>query len=98
MKYNLLKHNSCHSTNYRVTSHLNTTYFHIICVLKDQNTIIKDNQYNSQRQSSKAIKNLIFLHIIEVAFNPFLCTIHLNIYETHGGRVVDQNPPIEGLP
>ena len=41
MKYNLLKHNSRHSITYRVTSHLNTThltYFHIIHVLKDQNT------------------------------------------------------------
>ena len=37
-----LKHSSCHSTTYCVTSHLNTTHlthFHIIHVLKDQNTI-----------------------------------------------------------
>ena len=42
MKYNLLKHNSCHSTTCRVTSHLNITcliHFHIIHVFKDQNTI-----------------------------------------------------------
>ena len=42
MKCNLLKHNSRHSTTYRVTSHLNTTrlpHFHIIHVLKYQNTI-----------------------------------------------------------
>ena len=42
MKYNLLKYSSRHSTTYCVTSHLNTTcltHFHIIHVLKDQNTI-----------------------------------------------------------
>ena len=42
MKYNLLKDRSRYSTTYCVTSHLNTTrltYFHIIHVLKDQNTI-----------------------------------------------------------
>ena len=42
MKYSLLKHNSRPSTTYRVTSHLNTTcltHFHIIHVLKDQDTI-----------------------------------------------------------
>ena len=42
MKYDLLKHISRHFTTYRVTSHLNTTgltHFHIIHVLKNQNTI-----------------------------------------------------------
>jgi len=42
MKYSLLKYNSHYSTTYRVTSHLNTTrltHFHIIHVLKNQNTI-----------------------------------------------------------
>ena len=39
---NLLKHNPRHSTTCRVTSHFNTIHlihFHIIHVLKDQNTI-----------------------------------------------------------
>ena len=42
MKYNLLKHNSCHSNTYRITSRLNTTsftHFHIIHILKNQSTI-----------------------------------------------------------
>ena len=42
MKYNLLKYSSHHSITWHVTSHLNTTpliHFHIIHVLKDQNTI-----------------------------------------------------------
>ena len=54
MKYNLFKHNSRHSTIYRVTSLLNTTrltHFHIIHVLKDQNTISLNQSISITTQS-----------------------------------------------
>ena len=50
MKYNLLKHNSCHFTTCHITSHPNTTrliHFHIIHVLKDQTQYHSTNQYRS---------------------------------------------------
>ena len=61
MKYNLLKHNSCHSTTYRVTSHLNITrltHFHIIHVLNDLNTISLNQSIliNTQVLCNKYIK------------------------------------------
>ena len=66
MKYNLLKHNSCHSTAFRVTSYLNTTrltYFHKIHVLKDQNTISPNQSIsiNTQALCNKYIKTQSYM-------------------------------------
>ena len=54
MKYNLLKHSSHHFITYRITLYLNTirlTHFHIIHVLKDQNTISLNQSTSSNTQA-----------------------------------------------
>ena len=69
MKYNLLKHNSRHSTTYRVTSHLNTTrltYFYIIHVHKDQNTILLNQSIsiNTQMLCNKYTKTQYICNVV----------------------------------
>ena len=54
IKYNLLKHSSRHSTTYCVTSHLNIihlTHYHIIHVLKNQNTISLNQSISTNTQA-----------------------------------------------
>ena len=66
MKYDLLKHISRHFTTYRVTSHLNTTrltHFHIIHVLRNQNTISlnKSISINTQVSCNKYTKTQSYM-------------------------------------
>jgi len=66
MSYNLLKHNSHYFITYHVTSHLNTvhlTYFHIIHILKDQNTILLNQliSINTQTLCNKYTKTQSYM-------------------------------------